>query len=118
MEYKGYFEDIRFNLSQTDCIILPSFYKEGTPKILLEAGAMGVPIITTKMPGCEDTVDDGVTGFLCKPQSSTDLADKISQFISMSPKERNTMGKKCQNLIKSSFDEKFVIKKYLLSLKL
>ena len=54
-------------------MILPSYYREGVPHSLIEALAMGLPIITTDTPGCQETVDDGKNGYLVPPKNSTDL---------------------------------------------
>jgi glycosyltransferase involved in cell wall biosynthesis len=112
VDYVGHSDDIRIQLENTDCVVLPSVYKEGTPRSLLEAGAMGVPIITTNMPGCEDTVEQGFNGFLCEPLSVFDLAKKIEQFLLLSPSERKIMGKNNRVFMKDNFDEALVIKAY------
>lgn len=63
--FLGLTDDVLPYLRDADCVVLPS-YREGCPRTLLEAAAMAKPIITTDAPGCRDTVDDGVTGFLCR----------------------------------------------------
>jgi glycosyltransferase involved in cell wall biosynthesis len=68
---------VREEIAQADCVVLPSFYREGTPRTLLEAAAIVRPIITTDSVGCRDVVDDGVNGFLCRPNDASDLADKM-----------------------------------------
>ena len=61
--------DIPAILSAADVFIFPSYYREGVPRGVLEALAIGLPIITTDMPGCNLTVQDGVNGYLIKPRS-------------------------------------------------
>jgi glycosyltransferase involved in cell wall biosynthesis len=112
VDYVGHSDDIRIQLANTDCVVLPSVYKEGTPRSLLEAGAMGVPIITTNMPGCEDTVEQSFNGFLCEPLSVFDLAKKIEQFLLLSPSERKIMGNNNRVFMENNFDEALVIKAY------
>ena len=64
--------DVRPHLAPADCVVLPS-YREGTPKTLLEAAAMGKPLITTNVPGCKETVVDGLNGYLCEVRNAQDL---------------------------------------------
>lgn len=117
LTYGGALDDVRKEISLSDCVVLPSVYPEGTPKSLLEAGAMGKPIITTNMPGCSSTVIDGSTGFLCDPGSTHDLIAKIEKIISMTHQDRYQMGLRSRRHIEKKFDEKIVIKKYLNCLK-
>ena len=46
-------------------LVLPTYYREGVPRVLLEASAMALPVIASDWPGCVEAVDDGVTGLLC-----------------------------------------------------
>ena len=92
---------------------LPSYYREGTPKTLLESASSGKPIITTDNVGCRDVVDHGVNGYLCEPRSEKDLAEKIEMFLNLSFDEKKEMGRKSREKMKLEFDEKIVIDKYL-----
>jgi len=112
VEYLGATDDIRPFLSVADCCVLPSFYREGVPRSLLEAAAMGIPVITTDATGCRDAVDNGVTGFLCFPRNSQDLANKMLQFLSMPTVERQEMGMRGRDKMTREFDEKIVIDRY------
>lgn len=113
VEYLGTSDDVRPHLSTADCFVLPSFYREGVPRSLLEAAAMGKPIITTDAAGCRDTVDDGITGFLCHPRNAQDLADKMLKFLKLPLTERQAMGARAQDKMKREFDERIVIDRYL-----
>jgi glycosyltransferase involved in cell wall biosynthesis len=113
VRYLGVSDNVREEIAQADCVVLPSFYREGTPRTLLEAAAMARPIITTDSVGCRDVVDDGVNGFLCRPRDASDLADKMERMISMSQAEREAMGLRGREKIVREFDEKIVIDKYL-----
>ena len=86
--YLGTSDDVRKEISKADCIVLPSFYREGTPRCLLEAAAMSKPIITTDSVGCRDVVEDGLNGFLCLRKDPIDLADKMEKVILLSHSER------------------------------
>ncbi len=111
--YLGVSDNVREEIAQADCIVLPSFYREGTSRTLLEAAAMARPIITTDSVGCRDVVDDGVNGYLCRPRDASDLADKMERMMSMSQTEREAMGLRGREKIEREFDEKIVIDKYL-----
>lgn len=113
INYLGTSDNVENEIAQVDCVVLPSFYREGVPKSLLEAGAMGKPIVTTNNIGCREVVDDGINGFLCEPKNAEDLALKLETIILMQHKERLEMGLKSRQKIEREFDEKLVIKKYL-----
>ena len=82
VDYRGSSDDVRVEIAQADCIVLPSYYREGTPRILLESASMQKPIITTDNIGCRDVVDDGVNGYLCKVKNALDLAKKWNKCLS------------------------------------
>lgn len=81
IQWLGHRNDVRELLMQSHIVTLPSYYREGLPKSLIEAAAIGRPIITTKFYGCKDTVDDGESGFLIPIQDPKALADKLRILI-------------------------------------
>jgi len=113
IRYLGVTDDMKAALAEADCVVLPSYYREGVPRTLLEAAAMACPIITTDAVGCRDVVDDGVNGFLVRPRDSNDLAEKMVRMIDMSRESRLLMGEAGRKIIEMEFDEKFVIARYL-----
>jgi glycosyltransferase involved in cell wall biosynthesis len=113
VRYLGVSDDVRAEIATADCVVLPSYYREGTPRTLLEAAAMGRPIITTDAVGCRDVVDDGVNGYLCRPRDPVDLAEKIARMAGLSPAEREAMGQRGREKVEREFDERIVIGKYL-----
>lgn len=113
VNYLGSSDDVRIEIGQADCIVLPSFYREGTPRILLESASMEKPIITTNNVGCKDVVDNGINGYLCKVKNSKDLADKMEMMINLTDEQRKAMGQAGREKIVKEFDEKIVIDKYL-----
>lgn len=113
IEYLGQTQDVRSVLHAADCIVLPSWYREGTPRILLEAAATGRPVITTDMPGCRDAVTDGVTGFICQPRDREALISAMYRFISLPHSERTAMGHAARVRAENEFDERYVIDAYL-----
>ena len=112
VEYLGVEEDVKPYLISADCVVLPS-YREGVPRSLLEAAAIGRPIVTTDAVGCRDAVDVGVSGLLCRVGDAVDLAEKLLQMIEMSSEERELMGLAGRKKMEEEFDEKIVIGKYL-----
>lgn len=92
--------------------MLPS-YREGTPRTLLEAAAMGRPIITTDAVGCRDVVDDGQNGYLCKVRDAADLADKMDRMLKLTSEQRQQMSSYGRLKMEREFDEQIVIQKYL-----
>lgn len=113
VEYLGHTSDVLPHLAAADCVVLPSYYGEGTPRSLLEAASIGKPIITTDMPGCRDTVEDGKTGFLVRPRDIRDLADKMETIIGLGPERRASLGLQGRQKMVREFDERIVIEKYL-----
>ena len=106
-------KDVRPVICQADCIVLPSYYREGIPRSLLEAMSMERPIITTNSPGCRDVCQDGLNGFLVEPKSVKDLKLAMERFLNLSFQDREKMGKKGREIVLRYFDEKLVIEKYL-----
>ena len=113
VRYLGASDDVRAEIANADCIVLPSYYREGIPRALLEASAMGRPIITTDAVGCREVVDDGVNGFLCRYQDVQDLAKKMERMLELSPEARSEMGRRGREKIEREFDERLVIDRYL-----
>ncbi|MEI9934730.1 MAG: glycosyltransferase [Ferruginibacter sp.] len=70
VKYLGPTADVKPFIENADCIVLPSYYKEGMSRVLLEAACMERPIITTQNPGCKEIVDDGINGYLCDVKKS------------------------------------------------
>lgn len=110
--YLGATDAVRDFIGRADCIVLPSYYNEGVPRSLLEAAAMGKPIITTNWPGCRDVVDDGVNGYLCRIRDEEDLARAMKAMIALSPESRAAMGQQGRKKIERDFNETTVIHAY------
>lgn len=112
VEYLGHTDTPELNLSAASCVVLPS-YREGMPRVLLEAAACGRPSITTDVPGCRDAVINGETGLLCQVRSASDLADKMLHFLSLPLPQRQAMGQKAREMVEDSFSEQVVIDRYM-----
>ena len=113
VNYLGVSDNVKDEIAKANCIVLPSFYREGTPRTLLESASLAKPIITTDNVGCRDVVDDGVNGYLCKVRNTRDLADKMEMMLNLSEEERKSMGEAGRDKMINEFDEKIVIDKYL-----
>lgn len=110
--YLGASMDVRSFIAEADCIVLPS-YREGMSNVLLEAGSMEKPCVTTDTTGCSDIVIDNETGYLCKVKDAEDLADKLCKMHRASQAERDAMGKKARELMKQKFAKQIVIDAYV-----
>lgn len=113
VSFKGSTDSVEDILKTVDAIVLPSYYREGVPKSLLEAGAMGKAIITTDNVGCRETVVHGSGGYICEPKSKSSLINAMLKYISLDEKEREEMSLRSRDYIASKFDEKNNIKAYM-----
>lgn len=113
INYLGCTDHIEEFLSKADCFVLPSYYSEGIPKSLLEAGAMGLPIITTDNTGCREVIRDTISGLICRPRSIDDIFNAFVKLINMPVQERILMGDNARKIIEEGFDEKLVISNYI-----
>ncbi|HBN7149330.1 TPA: glycosyltransferase family 4 protein [Escherichia coli] len=116
IKYLGSTDKIEEFLSMADCFVLPSYYSEGVPKSLLEAAAMGLPIITTDNIGCREVIVHNESGYLCPPRSVKGLFDAMVKFIELKQEDRILMGKRARIKIEQEFNEEVVIEKYITAL--
>lgn len=103
IHYCGETNDVRPYISAASVYVLPSYYREGTPRSALEAMAMGRPIITTDAPGCRETVVEGKNGYLVPIKDSQALAEAMERFI-VDPEKIESMGKASRNYAVEKFD--------------
>lgn len=113
VNYLGVSDAVEFEVNEADCVVLPSFYREGVPRSLLEAGALGKPIITTDSVGCREAVINKKTGFICEPKNLNSLVESLYNFIHLPNEAKLQMGRNSYLFIHDNFDEKIVINKYL-----
>jgi glycosyltransferase involved in cell wall biosynthesis len=99
-------------INKSHCLILPSYYKEGTPKSLLEGLSVGRPIITTDIPGCKDTVTNQ-NGYIVKPNDTNSLYQTMKTLINLPYPEIENMGLRSRELAIKRFDERIVINNYM-----
>lgn len=103
-------DDAKYILAISDVITLPSYYREGIPRVLLEAMALEKPIVTTESIGCKEVVDNEKNGFLIPPRNSIKLAEAIGILLENTDM-RNRYGIYSRMKAKREFDEKLVIAK-------
>lgn len=110
--YHSFTTNIVDLIKSKSCMVLPS-YREGTARTLLEALALAKPIITTNVPGCRETVQDGINGFLCEPKDTNSLAKAFEKILSLSYHERALMALKSREIAEINFNQSIVVNKYL-----
>ena len=106
----GHVEHMEALMRTVDLVVLPSYYGEGVPRGLIEAAAMGLPIITTNAPGCREIVDDGVNGFLVPVKDERALASKIECLLD-NPEVCQRYGAAGRQKVLQEFDEDIVFQK-------
>lgn len=113
--YHGFQENPIPYYAASDCIVLPS-YHEGMSNVLLEAAAIGRPLITSDIPGCREAVDPGVSGILIKVKNTDSLRDGMETFLDKTLDERILMGKAGRQKMEREFDKAQVVKETIYAL--
>ncbi|MEA3091427.1 MAG: hypothetical protein QOJ04_2769, partial [Caballeronia sp.] len=111
IDYLGEAQDVRAFIANADCVVLPS-YREGVPRTLMEASAMGRPIVATDVPGCREVVENGVTGLLCEVKSADSLAQQLERLLLSNYTTRAEMGAAGRAKVAREFDENAVVERY------
>lgn len=111
IDYRGTTEDIRPEIAKAHAVVLPS-YREGAPRVLIEAAAMARPAIASDVPGCSFVVADGETGLLCAPRDATALAATIERFVALGPDRHRAMGAAARQRAEAVFSDRVVIAAY------
>jgi glycosyltransferase involved in cell wall biosynthesis len=108
VKWFGAVEDVRPVIAAADVVVLPSYYREGLPRSLLEAAAMGKPIITTDAVGCREAVDHGKTGLLVPAKDVAALVQAMKWMLEHR-EQWVKMGMAGRQKVEKQFDEKVVI---------
>lgn len=108
VEVLGEQGDVRPFIQQAHLLVLPS-YREGMPRTVLEAAAMGRPAIVSDVPGCRQSVVAGQTGWLCEVKSADSLARCMKRCIALPRAELQAAGKAARARIEAEFDERIVV---------
>jgi len=101
--WSGARSDIPVILAASDIFALPSYYREGIPRVLLEAASMGLPIVTTDSPGCNVIVENNVNGFLIPVRDADALAQAILKLVT-DPSQRLSFGRASRHRAITHFD--------------
>jgi glycosyltransferase involved in cell wall biosynthesis len=113
IRYLGASETVEEVMREADCVVLPSYYREGLPRTLIEAAAMGKPLIAAESPGCREVVLHGHNGFLCRPRDPADLAEKMIDMVDLPQASRAEMGRRNREKACAEYDERLIIRRYL-----
>lgn len=112
VEYFGHTDDMNQELGNVSVLVLPSYYREGIPRVLLEGLAKGLPIITTDSTGCRETIIDGKNGIMIPPQDVGALIAAMERIIDLEEADRIEMGRQSRVLAEQKFDVKNVVAIY------
>ena len=112
IEYPGQVNNVSEWIANSHVFVLPSYYREGVPRSTQEAMAVGRAIITTDVPGCRETVVDGVNGFLVPKWNPQALAEKMIYFIE-NPEQIQAMGEQSYKIAQEKFDARKVNERLL-----
>jgi UDP-GlcNAc:undecaprenyl-phosphate/decaprenyl-phosphate GlcNAc-1-phosphate transferase len=112
IEYLGATNNVPAQLANADCFVLPSYQKDAHQP-LLEAASMALPIITSDATNCRRTIDDGVSGYVCKAKDVDSLIDCMLKMLALPEEERHKMGTAGRNKMKRLFNEQIVFDAYI-----
>tara|TARA_B110000008_G_scaffold278297_1_gene321703 strand:+ start:1706 stop:2806 length:1101 start_codon:yes stop_codon:yes gene_type:complete len=110
-KFQNFKTDVRSSIQSANCVVLPS-YREGTPRGLLEALAIGRPIITTNAIGCKEVIENDRNGFVVKIKDVNSLFDAIKYFHNLNFKKKNQMSNYSRTFVSKKFNEDIVINIY------
>jgi glycosyltransferase involved in cell wall biosynthesis len=108
IEWLGASDAMETVYADVDCVVLPS-YREGMPRSLLEAGAMGLPVVATDVPGCRNIIQHGFNGLLCASRSSASLKQAMLQMLAMPAGERAALGDNGRRRVEEKFSDAVVV---------
>ena len=112
IQWLGYRTDVKELLQSSHIVAFPSYYMEGLPKSLIEADAIGRPIITCNSVGCKETVIDGYNGYLIPTKNVDALVKKLEVLLS-NPSLRQEMGRNARKYAEENFSIDIVIEQHL-----
>lgn len=112
VEYVGWKSDVVPLLSRADLLLFPSSYREGVPRVVLEAASTGLPTVGFDVPGVREAVQNGETGFLVSERDMDVLVLKLEKLLK-DETLRFRMGQKARALVEECFEVRFIQEKYL-----
>ncbi len=112
IEYLGQADDVRPMISESHVLVLPS-YREGMPRTVLEAAAMGRPAIVSDVPGCRQAIVENSTGWFCKVKNARSLAQQMARVAEIPLTDLQQIGEAARRNVESKFDEREVVDAYV-----
>jgi glycosyltransferase involved in cell wall biosynthesis len=112
VHFLGQRDDMPELLAEVDLLVLPTYYGEGLPRILIEAAASGLALVATDVPGCREIVRHEENGLLVRTHDSGGIADAIERLM-LDPIERHSMGQRSRAIACAEFSEEQVIRETL-----
>lgn len=112
IEWWGWRDDMADVYNKAHLVCLPTYYKEGVPKTLIESAASGLPIVSTDVPGCREIVQHGKNGLLVPPRDSVALSEALEKLIT-SPNLRQVMGRRGREIAVNQFSQTKVVNETL-----
>ncbi|MDA8685542.1 glycosyltransferase family 4 protein [Robiginitalea sp.] len=103
MHYHGFTSNVPDFLASCDVFVLPTYYREGIPRSILESLSVGLPIITTDMPGCRETILENKNGILIPPRNQERLTEAMKYFLEH-PEQVEIMGLESRKMAETKFD--------------
>lgn len=111
VELLGHRKDMPLLLSRAHIVVLPS-YREGLPKVLIEAAACGRAVVTTDVPGCRDAIEENVTGILVPPRNAKAVAEAVRKLV-LDPEMRMRMGRAGRLLAEREFAIEKIVSQHM-----
>lgn len=112
VEYLGRLADVQPVLAEADLFLFPSYYREGVPRVILEAAATGLPTVGFDVPGVREAVRDGETGYLVADRDVEALTDRVSRLLE-DDVQRVAMGQAARQMVEADFDVRAIEHQYL-----
>jgi len=110
--FEGSTDHPNLQIMKSHCVVLPSYYNEGTPKILLESCAMGKPIITTDWKGCRDVVETSKNGYLCDIKSPESLMMQMAKMLKLSEQNFQNLSKNSRVIAEKRYNQDRIFNTY------
>lgn len=111
--YHGQQKDLKPFYERCSCFLYPSYYPEGMSNVLLEAAASGRPAIAADRPGCRETVDYGITGYVVPVNHKAAVLDAVENFLNLTWEQRRDMGLAARAKVEKEFNREIVVQAYM-----
>lgn len=112
INYIGEVTNVTDYLKQSHCLVHTG-HSEGMSNVMLEAAAIGLPLIASNIPGCKEIIENGKNGYTFEVKNIEDLYNKILKFTNLSFEEKKEMGKYSRKKVENEFDRQIIVNKYL-----